>query len=139
VTAQLAANDAPLRKQQAIELREWVRKKPATEAVFVIGNFSFDYEVRNRRGNESYDELTREGVLQWVRPNELIDTQWSDADGDGTDDQPDTMQDGVFVAGAAKDWQPTCRVVTSPGDFPDDAKTSNHRPISLWLRMPLGR
>ena len=46
---------------------------------------------------------------------------------------PDSMLDFSFLAGAAKDWKAECRVIVRDGDFPDDDKTSDHRPVELIL------
>jgi hypothetical protein len=61
----------------------------------------------------------------------MIDTNWSDDN--GVDRYPDSMLDFNFVAGAAKDWKAECRVIVRDGDFPDDKKTSDHRPVQLVL------
>ena len=74
--------------------------------------------------------------MQWVRPVELIDANWSDPDGDGNDNYPDSMLDFAFVAGPANDWNPVCRVIVREDDFPDDDTTSDHRPIELRLTIP---
>ena len=46
---------------------------------------------------------------------------------------PDSMLDGAYVGGPAKQWFSSCSVITWPGDFPDDEGTSDHRPIKLTL------
>ena len=73
-------------------------------------------------------------VWHWVVPDPLFDTQWDDAN--GKDRYPNSMLDFAFVAGEAKTWNPQCRVIVRPGDFPDNSKTSDHRPIELRLRIP---
>ena len=40
-----------------------------------------------------------------------------------------------FVSGPAKRWDPKCRVIVRPGDFPDNDKTSDHRPVELRLEL----
>ena len=62
----------------------------------------------------------------------MIDTNWSD--NNGVDRYPDSILDFSFVAGAAKDWKAECRVLVREGDFPDDKKTSDHRPVELVLK-----
>ena len=98
-----------------------------------IGDFNMDYSFVTRSGNDAFPEMLRDNVWQWVRPTEFIDTNWSDPDGDGRDNYPDSMLDFAFVAGRAKDWNPVCQVVKRDGDFPDDDATSDHRPIELVL------
>jgi hypothetical protein len=52
----------------------------------------------------------------------------------GVDRYPDSMLDFSFVAGAAKNWKAECRAIVRDGDFPDDDKTSDHRPVELNLK-----
>lgn len=132
VTVHLARGDADLRTEQAKGLREWGRDQ--TLSTIAIGDFNMDFDFHTERGNEAFPEMLRDNVWTWVRPEKLIDTNWSDPDGDGMDNYPDSMLDFAFVADWAKDWNPVCRVVVREGDFPDDHATSDHRPIELVLR-----
>ena len=63
----------------------------------------------------------------------MLDSNVSD-DGKGNDRHPDSLLNFNFVAGASKDWKAECRVIVRAGDFPDDDKTSDHRPVELILR-----
>ena len=67
----------------------------------------------------------------WVEPEKLVDTNWSDRDDDEVDDYPHSCLDFTFVAGKAKLWHSRSRVIVRDGDFPDDDKTSDHRPVEL--------
>jgi endonuclease/exonuclease/phosphatase family metal-dependent hydrolase len=128
----LARRDENLRNQQAIGLREWARDQ--TLPTVAVGDYNLDYAFVTQRGNEAFVEIMRDGVWDWIEPVEFIDTNWSDSDNDGFDNYPDSMLDFAFVAGPAKDWQPVCNVIVRDGDFPDDATTSDHRPIELRLQ-----
>lgn len=130
----LARGNADLRTKQAIGLREWARDQNV--AVINIGDFNMDYDFHTQKGNAAFPEMLRDNVYNWVKPVELIDTNWADQDGDGKDNYPDSMLDFAFVAGPAKEWQPVCHVVVRDGDFPDDKTTSDHRPIELKLVVP---
>lgn len=132
MTNHLARSNADLRTQQAIGLREWARDQNV--AVINIGDFNMDYDFHTQKGNDAFAEMIRDNVWMWVRPAELIDTNWS-ADGAGNDNYPDSMLDFAFVAGPAKDWNPVCKVIVRDGDFPDDRTTSDHRPIELRLTI----
>jgi hypothetical protein len=70
-----------------------------------------------------------------VEPSELIDTNWYDnpREPDGDDDYPGSILDFAFVAGPAKDWKSVCNVIVREDDFPDDEKTSDHRPYELII------
>ena len=129
VSNHLARGNAKFRTQQAIGLREWARLQ--TIPTIAIGDFNFDYEFKTRRGNEGFKEFTRDNVWKWIEPKKLIDTNWYDREKDGEDDYPGSMLDFAFVAGPAKGQSWSCHVIVRPGDFPDDGKTSDHRPIVL--------
>ena len=129
MTNHLARGNAELRKEQAIGLREWARDQNV--GVINIGDCNLDYDFRTERGNDAFPEIIRDNIFSWVKPKELIDTSWSDPDGDGNDNYPDSMLDFAFVAGPAKDWNSVCRVIVRDNDFPDDKTTSDHRPIEL--------
>jgi hypothetical protein len=75
--------------------------------------------------------MLADDTWRWIRPAELIDTNWADRDGDGVEDYPDSMLDFAFMAG---EWSsPACRVIVRDGDFPDDERTADHRPVELTV------
>lgn len=125
----LARGNAEFRTNQAIGLREWARDQ--NQAVICVGDFNMDYEFATQKGNDALDEILRDNVWQWVKPHAWIDSNWWDPEGDGVDNFDGSLLDFVFVSGPAKTWTPRCEVLIEPGDFPDDATTSDHRPISL--------
>ena len=127
----LARGDEKFRQQQAAALREWARTRQMP--IIAIGDYNFDYEFKNEQGNPAFSEFMRDNIWRWVQPAELIDTNWYDEDGDGQDDYPGSLLDFMFVAGAAKELEWICEVVVRDGDFPDDDKTSDHRPVTLSL------
>ena len=126
----LARGDAEFRALQAAGLREWARNK--STPIVAIGDYNFDYDFHTKKGNAGFDEFLKDGVWKWIKPEPMIDTNWSD-DGKGNDRYPNSMLDFNFVAGAAKDWEAECRVIVREGDFPDDDTTSDHRPVELIL------
>lgn len=129
MTNHLARGNAEFRQQQAAGLREWARDQNVP--VIALGDFNMDYDYRTMKGNAAFDEMVRDNVWSWLAPEDFIDTNWSDRDGDGNDNYPDSMLDLAFAAGAAKEWGIECRVIVRPDDFPDDQSTSDHRPIEL--------
>jgi endonuclease/exonuclease/phosphatase family metal-dependent hydrolase len=133
MTNHFARSNSKLREQQAIGLREWARDQNVP--IINIGDFNMDYDFHTSQGNSAFPEIIRDNVWSWVQPQELIDTNWYDPDGDGKDNFPDSMLDFAFVAGAAKHWNPVCRVIVRDGDFPDDKTTSDHRPIELIVEI----
>lgn len=129
VTVHLARGSAEFRNEQALGLRRWASEQ--TLPVVAIGDFNMDYHFGRQTGNEALDTFLDRDVWRWVRPEELVDTNYFDGDGDGQDDYPGSMLDFAFVAGAAKYWDLTCRVIQRRDDFPDDEQTADHRPIEL--------
>ena len=127
----LARGNADFREEQASGLREWARDQ--TIPTIAVGDFNFDYSFETKQGNAGFAAMLRDNVWKWVEPDELIDTNWDGVGSPSVDRYPDSMLDFAFVAGPAREWQPRCRVIVLPGDFPDDADTSDHRPIELLL------
>jgi hypothetical protein len=130
----LARTDSGLRLRQAKALRQWAEVQ--TVPIIAIGDYNFDYSFVTQTGNEAFTEFLDGGTWTWVKPDPLVDTNWADHDGDGSDDYPDSMLDFVFLAGAVQDWPAECDVVVRDGDFPDDQSTSDHRPVSCVIDVP---
>ncbi len=129
VLVHLARGNDELRNEQGRGLREWARQQAI--AGIAVGDFNYDFKIDTERGNDTFTELTRDNILRWVRPQALIESNWTDENHDGAQDYPNSLLDGAFVAGPATDWRPTSRVLVRPADFPDDDCTSDHRPVEL--------
>lgn len=131
ITVHLARGNADLRTEQARGLAEWTREIQLP--VIAVGDFNMDYDFHRRQGNEAFQVFTAAPELKWIKPEPLIDSNWADRNGDGQDDYPDSLLDFTWVGGPAKDWKAESVVVVRDGDFPDDATTSDHRPIKLSI------
>lgn len=129
-----ARGSAELRKTQAVLLSEWGKEQSG--ACFAIGGYNFDYDFRTQKGNESFDAFMAAGVWKWNKPKELIDNNWADRNRDGQDDYPDSILDYTFVNQAAESWKIESEVVVRASDFPDDDKTSDHRPMRIVIDLP---
>ena len=127
----LARGDENFRQAQARSLREWARNKSIP--IVAIGDYNLDFVFATQKGNKAFDEFMKDNVWKWIRPEPLVDTNWADWDGDGIDNYIDSLLDFSFVAGAAKTWKASSRVIVRENDFPDDEKTSDHRPVELIL------
>jgi len=127
----LARGKPEIRQEQAEKLVKWARDE--TMPIVALGDYNFDYEFDTRKGNEAFRLFMKDSVYQWIEPIELIDTNWYDnpEEPDGKDDYPGSMLDFAFVAGPAKEWTTSCKVIVRDGDFPDDEKTSDHRPYEV--------
>ncbi|MCP4480861.1 MAG: endonuclease/exonuclease/phosphatase, partial [Planctomycetaceae bacterium] len=132
----LARGKAEIRQKQATMLVDWARDQ--TLPVFALGDYNFDFVFKTRKGNPAFSNMLKDNIWRWVEPVELIDTNWYDnpRNPDGIDDYPGSILDFAFVAGSAKNWKSTCRVLVREGDFPDDKTTSDHRPFEMTIVKP---
>lgn len=132
----LARGEEELRTEQATMLRQWAQD--STEPVIAAGDFNFDFDFRTQKGNAGFDAMMQGGTWTWLKPDPLIDSNWSD-DRQITDRRvdryPDSILDFVFVANGAKAWNGKSNVIVRPGDFPDSDKTSDHRPVIATFQM----
>lgn len=127
----LARGNKYFRQEQASTLREWARTKSIP--IIAIGDYNLDFDFATEKGNKAFDEFMKDEVWLWVRPEPLVDTNWSDRDGDGVDNYIDSLLDFSFLGGRAKAWEASSRVIVRENDFPDTEKTSDHRPVELIL------
>lgn len=126
----LARGEADLRTEQAKLLVLWAKSHP--EPVIAAGDFNFDYDFKTSEGNDGFKAMMSGGVWKWLKPDPLVDSNWSQdrrVKDKNVDRYPDSILDFVFVANSAKDWKGKSDVLVRPGDFPDDEKTSDHRPL----------
>ena len=129
----LARGKATVRQEQATQLVQWARTQ--LMPVVALGDYNFDYVFETKKGNTAFSNMLKDNVWQWVKPEQWIDTNWYDnpKDPDGKDDYPGSMLDFAFASGPAKAWEKSCRVIVRDGDFPDDERTSDHRPFELII------
>lgn len=117
------------RYRQAELLNEWAAGK--TLPVIAVGDYNFDWEVHGgeRAHDLGYDLMTADGAWEWVRPRALVTTQCS-----GWPCRYDSVLDFVFAAGPAREWPAESEIAVEPGDFPDDTRKSDHRPVlaTFW-------
>lgn len=128
----LARGNADRRKEQALGLSAWAREQNLP--MIAVGDYNFDYDFPTKSGNEAFRAFLADGVWKWNEPKVWIDSNWADRDMDGKDDYPDSLLDMVFTAGPAKEWNVAVEVIVREGDFPDDAKTSDHRPSRVVVK-----
>ena len=112
--------------------------------MLAIGDYNFDYDFHTKTSNQAFQLFIKDGVWEWLQPEELIDSNWSDLnprlpDDQRTDRYPDSILDFIFVAGPAQQWQAKSWVVVRPGDFPDSEETSDHRPVAAVVELPPGQ
>ncbi len=130
IATHLARGEEDLRTQQAHMLRKWA--EDSSEPLIAAGDFNFDFDFRTEKGNAGFDAMITGNAWTWLRPDPLIDSNWSDdrrITDRRVDRYPDSILDFVFVANQAKEWNGKSNVVVRPGDFPDSDQTSDHRPL----------
>ena len=138
----LARGNASVRRRQAGGLRKWAEAQSLP--LIAIGDYHFDFNFHTMTGNKAFQLFSKSGMWKWVRPEELIDSNWSDNNprlplAQRTDRYPDSILDFIFVAGPAKAWQAKSWVVVRPGDFPDSDETSDHRPVAAVVELAQGQ
>ena len=129
----LARGDVEMRRQQATGLREWGRDQKLP--TLALGDFNFDYHFPTKRGNRAMDIMLEDDIWYWVRPHKLVDTNWSDRDGDGKDDYPDSCLTFGLVTRIPTTWKLESAVIVRKNDFPDSDVSSDHRAVELIVTM----
>ena len=77
--------------------------------------------------DEGYDNMTEDGVFDWVRPAMLVKTQASE--------NFNGILDFVFASRDTKTWAVSSTILVEPGDFPDDDQKSDHRPVRARFNL----
>ncbi len=110
------------RHKQAELLNAWAARQ--TLPVIAVGDYNFDLALTGEERDAGYDLLTAGDRFSWVQPETLVTTQCS-----GWPCTYNSVLDFVFTVGTAQTWRAESEIVVAPGDFPDDATTSDHRPV----------
>ncbi|MEN6337865.1 MAG: hypothetical protein ABFE01_26720 [Phycisphaerales bacterium] len=111
-----------LAARQAKKLACWIREQSLP--VIAGGTYWFQYNLGSRPlrcdGQAGLSTLLAGGIVEWVRPEELVKTY---------DGSCDTVEDFIFLANAAGRMQGRSRIVVGPGDFSGRRPTGAHRPV----------
>ena len=120
------------RHRQAQMLNAWAASQ--TLPIIAIGDYNFDWNLPNGDTDHDlgYDNMTKDGVWEWIRPAELVTTQCS-----GWPCGYNSVLDFVFASGPARDWNIASQIIVAENDFPDDFTTPDHRPVMAAI-MPAG-
>ena len=113
------------RDHQATLLNQWARTQ--TLPIVAGGDYNFDYDVPDGPSlqDRGYHNLIADGVFVWVMPDLLVPTQCTNS----LPCRYDEVLDFIFTAGDARQWLAESAIVVRPGDFPDDRRKSDHRPV----------
>ncbi len=133
VTVHLARGNAKFREEQANGLREWGAAQ--TVPIILAGDCNFDFDIPTKKGNPAYDAFFAGDIWQLFEPIEWIDTNWDDRDGDGKDNYPGSTLDFAAHCDHGTSVKGTCQIIVRNGDFPDNDRTSDHRPLMLEITL----
>jgi hypothetical protein len=116
------------RHEQSRQLQAWAEAE--TEPIIAVGDYNYDWSIPG--GDEDhdpgYDFLTAEDVFRWLRPTGLYRTQYSRR-------APESVLDFVFLANEEGSISGESEIIVEPGDFPDNGRTPDHRPILATLTI----
>jgi len=133
VTVHLDRSDEEHRSLQSFVLREWVSDQRIP--VILAGDFNFDYNfLEENPGNPSFKIFTYQDSIRWLKPEKLIDTNYSETAGQET--YPDSVLDFIFFANISDPGTSRSEIIVTPGDFPDNQCTSDHRPVTGIIDLP---
>lgn len=133
VTVHLARGNAKFREEQANGLREWAADQ--TVPIVLAGDCNFDFDIPTKKGNPAHDAFFEGDTWQLIEPVEWIDTNWDDRDGDGKDNYPGSTLDFAAHSSNGSAVAGTCEIIVRDGDFPDNDRTSDHRPLSVEIEL----
>ncbi len=115
------------RHQQSRLLNEWASEQDSP--VIAVGDYNYDWEVEGGDNDHDagFDLLTAANIFIWIRPETLRRTQCSATSSGGC--RFNSVLDFVFAANLPDSWRASSEILVTPGDFPDDSSTPDHRPV----------
>lgn len=122
--------DENKRNQQADFVRNWAKMQ--TLPTIIVGDFNFDYDIDEDKGNTAFDKLNQDQVLTWIKPNCLASKTCPPR---GTQCNPrfNSILDAVLVSGTAKSWPAISSII--PFDCAKDAEGfPDHRIVKAELQ-----
>jgi len=89
--------------------------------VIAVGDYNFDYEIDNGKGNQGFKNMQAGATWKWVRPERLHQTQLSP--------RFYSVLDFVFTSKLPATWKASSWIRTDVVPAKDDNKNSDHRPL----------
>jgi endonuclease/exonuclease/phosphatase family metal-dependent hydrolase len=89
------------RNQQAENLRDWAEAQSLP--VIAVGDYNFDFDLAQKKGNKAFDIFLRKDVMTWIKPN-CLKTNSCPPTGTQCDPKYASILDYVFVSQIAKKW-----------------------------------
>ncbi len=85
------AGNREKRHRQASKFKKWAETQPLP--VIAAGDFQFEWNRETGRGDRGFRRLTRDHILDWLRPENIAEICTGQA-----------IQDFVFLGGGAQNW-----------------------------------
>ena len=128
----LHSNSYEKRRSQTQKLNQWVREEELP--VIAAGDYNFFgvSTTGSPLSDEGFRLLTEEDRFGWVRPEQLVRTQFDphyDAD---------WILDFVFIAGEAKSWDASSEILLAdrPREYFLTPLMTDHRPVTASFSLP---
>ncbi len=110
---------------QATFLHAWGRTKRLP--MIVLGDFNFDLNVSTGRHRPGLDEMQKDGVFAWVKPENFQPTHCG---------SHKSHLDFVFLGGDVATWQSTTKILfTNDASYCSTPAESDHFPLLLTVQM----
>jgi hypothetical protein len=124
----LYRSDDEARHTQSTKLNDWAEEQ--TLPIIAVGDYNYDWRVSggDSQHDLGYDNITKDDVFQWLRPEVLDRTQYSRS-------FPASVLDFVFLADRSNEIHGSSEIIVKPGDFPDNDKTPDHRPLRASILL----
>lgn len=122
------------RQEQSRAIRRWVRSRQSP--VILVGDYNYDYDFlhdpvtfdRGLNDIRYYDDgLKVHQVLYWLKPVNQAATQSSR--------KYPRILDFIFINKMASRWEWQSAIIIKKDDFPDNRRTSDHRPLEGIFRI----
>lgn len=119
----LYRSNAGKRHEQSEIIYKWVKQQDLP--IIAVGDYNYDWDIE--RGQDKHDKgfdiLTKDKLLKWVKPKELVPTH--------CDKQYNTVLDFVFINEIQKSWRTESKILETSNAFCKNEKHggSDHRPI----------
>lgn len=127
----LHSSSTSKRLSQVQKLNAWARDQEVP--VIAAGDYNF-FDVRpsgSPQNDEGFRLLTEGDVFRWVRPQELVQTQFD------PHYDIDWILDFVFVSGEAQGWEASSEILLAdrPREYFLTPSMTDHRPVSVTFRL----
>ncbi len=123
------------RNQQAENLRSWAQAQSLP--VIAVGDYNFDYDLVDKKGNKAFDIFLKKEVMTWIKPN-CLKTNSCPKTGTQCDPKYASILDYVFVSQMAKSWPAESDVLFVQKQVCQKEKEgfSDHYPLTANFSIP---